>query len=129
LAYKQQLFGDLMEFTVGRLAFGDQFFSYPCDFINLTFCPGQPGNLVGDYIYNWPVSQWAAAGQLNFGSQGYFKIGVYDSSTSRLEGSRGLYVDFTTLGRCRSQTNRRMISRCLPRHSVPKHPTTLHTYV
>ena len=70
LAYKQQLFGDRVVFTVGRLAFGDEFFSYPCDFINLTFCPGQAGNLVGNYIFNWPVSQWAAAVKVNFGSEG-----------------------------------------------------------
>jgi porin len=83
-AWDQKWFGDQIETTVGRLAFGDEFFSYPCDFINLTFCPGQAGNLVGDYIYNWPVSQWAAVGKLNFGSEGYFKAGVYDSNTAYL---------------------------------------------
>ena len=72
------MFDDRIEFTVGRLAFGDEFFTYPCDFINPTFCPGQAGNVVGDYIYNWPVSQWAAVGKLNFGSEGYFKAGVFD---------------------------------------------------
>ena len=80
LAWKQKLFDDRIEITAGRLAFGDQFFSFPCDFINLTFCPGQAGNLVGDYIYNWPVSQWAAVGKLNFGSEGYVQAGVYDSN-------------------------------------------------
>ncbi len=79
LAWKQQWFDDRIVTTIGRLAFGDDFFSFPCDFINLTFCPGQAGNLVGNYIYNWPVSQWAAAGKLNFGSVGYFKAGIYDS--------------------------------------------------
>lgn len=80
LAWNQKLFDDRIEITAGRLAFGDEVFSFPCDFINLTFCPGQPGNLVGDYIYNWPVSQWAAVGQLNFGSQGYLKAGIFDLS-------------------------------------------------
>ena len=84
LAWNQKLLDDRIEITAGRLAFGDQFFSFPCDFINLTFCPGQAGNLVGDYIYNWPVSQWAAVGQLNFGSQGYFKAGVFDSNPAYL---------------------------------------------
>ena len=84
LAWDQKLLDDRIEFTVGRLAFGDQFFSFPCDFINLTFCPGQAGNLVGDYIYNWPVSQWAAVGQLNFGSQGYFKAGIFDANPAYL---------------------------------------------
>jgi porin len=84
LAYKQQLFGDRVVFTVGRLAFGDEFFSYPCDFINLTFCPGQAGNLVGNYIFNWPVSQWAAAVKVNFGSEGYVKAGIFDSNPDYL---------------------------------------------
>ena len=84
LAWNQKLFDDRIEITAGRLAFGDEVFSFPCDFINLTFCPGQPGNLVGDYIYNWPVSQWAAVGQLNFGSQGYFKAGIFDSNPAYL---------------------------------------------
>ena len=74
-----------METTVGRLAFGDEFFTYPCDFINLTFCPGQAGNGVGDYIYNWPVSQWAAVAKVNFGSEGYFKAGVFDANTAYLD--------------------------------------------
>ena len=84
LAWKQKLFDDRIEITAGRLEFGDQFFSFPCDFINLTFCPGQAGNLVGDYIYNWPVSQWAAVGKLNFGSEGYVQAGVYDSNPAYL---------------------------------------------
>jgi porin len=83
-AWNQKWFDDRIETTVGRMAFGDEFFSYPCDFINLTFCPGQAGNLVGNYIYNWPVSQWAAVGQLNFGSQGYFKAGIFDSNPAYL---------------------------------------------
>lgn len=64
--------------------FGDAFFTYPCDFINLTFCPGPAGNLVGDCIYNWPVSQWAAVARVNFGSEGYAKAGIFDSNTDYL---------------------------------------------
>ena len=37
--------------------------------------------MVGNYIYNWPVSQWAAVAKLHFGSQGFFQAGVYDSNT------------------------------------------------
>ena len=83
-AWKQQWFDDRIVTTVGRLAFGDEFFSFPCDFINLTFCPGQAGNVVGDYIYNWPVSQWAATAKVNFGSEGYVKAGMFDSNTDYL---------------------------------------------
>jgi porin len=83
-AWDQKWFDGRIETTAGRLAFGDEFFTYPCDFINLTFCPGQAGNLVGDYIYNWPVSQWAAVAKVNFGSEGYFKVGMFDSNTDYL---------------------------------------------
>ena len=84
-AYKQRLFDDRFEFTVGRLAFGDDFFSFPCDFINLTFCGAPPGNIVGDYVYNWPVSQWAAIGKLNFGADVYLKAAVYNSNPAYLD--------------------------------------------
>jgi len=39
---------------------------------------------VGDYIYNWPVSQWAAVARVNFGSEGYAKAGIFDSNTDYL---------------------------------------------
>jgi porin len=85
LAWNQKWFDDRIETTAGRLAFGDEFFTYPCDFINLTFCPGQAGNVVGGYIYNWPVSQWAAVASVNFGSEGYLKAGVFDANTAYLD--------------------------------------------
>jgi porin len=84
-AWDQRLFDDRIEITAGRLAFGDEFFTFPCDFINLTFCPGQAGNIVGNYIYNWPVSQWAAVGRLNFGSEGYAQAAIYDSNSAYLD--------------------------------------------
>jgi len=84
-AWDQKWFDDRIETTAGRMAFGDEFFTYPCDFINLTFCPGQAGNIAGDYIYNWPVSQWAAVARVNFGTEGYFKAGVFDSNSAYLD--------------------------------------------
>ena len=84
-AWDQKWFDGQLETTAGRMAFGDEFFTYPCDFINLTFCPGQAGNIAGDYIYNWPVSQWAAVAKVNFGSEGYVKAGVFDSNSAYLD--------------------------------------------
>ncbi len=84
-AYKQKLFDDRVELTLGRLAFGDEFFSFSCDFINLTFCGAPPGNIVGDYIYNWPISQWAAIGRLNLRPDVYLKAAVYDSNPAYLD--------------------------------------------
>lgn len=59
LYYSQKLFDDRLELKGGRLPVGSDFFFGLCEFINLTFCGGQPGNIQGGYIYNWPVSQWA----------------------------------------------------------------------
>jgi porin len=59
LYYSQQLFDDRLELKGGRLPVGADFFFGLCEFINLTFCGGQPGNIQGGYIFNWPVSQWA----------------------------------------------------------------------
>ena len=83
--YKQKLFDDRVELTLGRLAFGDEFFSFPCDFINLTFCGAPPGNVVGSYIYNWPVSQWAAVGKLNLRPDLYLKAGILDANPAYLD--------------------------------------------
>jgi porin len=46
--------------------------------MNLTFCGSQPGNLVGDYWYNWPVSQWAGRIKANLAEFGYAQLGGYE---------------------------------------------------
>ena len=66
LYYSQKLFDDRLELKGGRLPVGSDFFFGLCEFINLTFCGGQPGNIQGGYIYNWPVSQWAGVVHYNF---------------------------------------------------------------
>ena len=79
-AYKQEMFDNRFDLTVGKLALGDEFFEFSCDFINLTFCGSPPGNIVGDYMFNWPVSVWAAVGKANLPSDLYLKAGVFDSN-------------------------------------------------
>ena len=66
LYYSQKLFDDRLELKGGRLPVGSDFFFGLCEFINLTFCGGQPGNIQGGYIYNLPVSQWAGVAHYNF---------------------------------------------------------------
>ena len=74
----QRLFDGRINWKVGRMTFGEDFASFPCEFENLTFCGAAPGNLVPGYIYNWPVSQWATRLRYNLDSFGYFQAGVYD---------------------------------------------------
>ena len=66
LYYSQKLFDNRLELKGGRLPVGSDFFFGLCEFVNLTFCGGQPGNIQGGYIYNWPVSQWGGVAHYNF---------------------------------------------------------------
>ena len=68
----------LVDWKIGRMTFGEDFASFSCDFQNLTFCGADPGNLVGDYIFNWPISQWATRVKFSLGSTGYVQAGFYD---------------------------------------------------
>jgi porin len=76
--YQQKFFGGIVDWKVGRMPYGEDFAAFSCDFQNLTFCGAAPGNIVGNYIFNWPISQWAT--RLKFGLKdfGYFQVGVYD---------------------------------------------------
>lgn len=80
--YEQQL-GDVA-IKVGRANTGEDFASFSCDFMNLTFGGAQPGNIAGDYWFNWPVSQWAARLKVPV-SDGYLQIGAYEVNPRNLE--------------------------------------------
>lgn len=60
------------------------FASFPCYFQNLTFCGSDPGNIVGNYIYNWPISQWGSRLKLDIEEIGYLQVGVYDANPKYL---------------------------------------------
>ena len=63
--YDQKFANGLIDWKVGRMTVGEDFASFSCDFQNLTFCGSDPGNIVGNYIFNWPISQWATRVKLN----------------------------------------------------------------
>lgn len=73
----QKLFEERLELKFGRMTVGEDFFSFSCDFQNLTFCSAQPGNLVGSYWVNWPTSQWAARVKYHTSGNSYMQVGVY----------------------------------------------------
>ncbi|MET4387830.1 porin [Bradyrhizobium sp. F1.4.3] len=83
--YDQKFVDGLVDWKIGRITFGEDFASFACDFQNLTFCGAQPGNLVGNYIYNWPVSQWATRLKFNLQGFGYFQFGVFDANPNYLK--------------------------------------------
>lgn len=84
LYYSQKLFDDRLELKGGRLPVGSDFFFGLCEFINLTFCGGQPGNIQGGYIYNWPVSQWAGVVHYKIAPEFTISVGVYDANPGYL---------------------------------------------
>ncbi|HVO01495.1 MAG TPA: carbohydrate porin, partial [Candidatus Cybelea sp.] len=75
--YDQKYFDKFLDWKLGRLTMGEDFAAFDCAFMNLTFCGSQPGNLVGNYWFNWPVSQWATRVKLNFTDQVSFQAGAY----------------------------------------------------
>lgn len=75
---EHKFFDDLLMVRWGRVAMGDAFAIFACDFQNLTFCGSQPGNIVGNYIYNWPISQWGAVVKLNIPDFGYVQGAIYN---------------------------------------------------
>jgi porin len=82
--YDQRFADGLIDWKIGRMPEGDDFGSFSCDFQNLTFCGAQPGNIVGNYWYNWPVSQWATRVKANLKGFGYVQAGAYEVNPSYL---------------------------------------------
>ncbi len=83
--YDQKFVDGAVDWKIGRITFGEDFAAFSCDFQNLTFCGAQPGNLVGNYIFNWPVSQWATRLKFNLQGFGYFQFGVFDANPNYLK--------------------------------------------
>jgi porin len=78
LWYDQKYFSRRLDWKIGRLPMSDDFAAFSCQFQNLTFCGSQPGNIVGDYWFNWPVSQWATRLKLNLDDDLSLQVGAYE---------------------------------------------------
>jgi porin len=82
--YDQKFFNDMVAWKIGRVGVGEDFASFNCDFQNLTFCGSDPGNIAGNYIFNWPISEWGTRVKITLPSFGYFEIGAYDQNPAYL---------------------------------------------
>jgi porin len=82
--FQQKYLNGLFDWKVGRTSMGEDFAAFSCDFQNLTFCGSNPGNIVGGYIYNWPISQWGTRLKVALDGFGYFQAGVYDQNEQYL---------------------------------------------
>lgn len=77
LSFAQSFFGKALNIKGGRLDPGMDFDHLACHFQNLTFCGAQPGNMVGSYWYNAPVSEWGGRVKLNLPRDIYAEVGAY----------------------------------------------------
>ncbi|MEG8014885.1 carbohydrate porin [Sphingomonas sp. 22R3R2A-7] len=82
--YEQKL-GETLELKIGRTNPGEDFAVFSCYFQNLSFCGAQPGNLVGDYWYNWPVGQWGARLRYDLNDRLTLKTAAYEVNPRNLE--------------------------------------------
>lgn len=84
LWYEQKI-GDAVEIKLGRTNPGEDFAVFSCHFQNLSFCGAQPGNLVGDYWYNWPIGQWGARVRVELSDSLYVQTAAYEVNPRNLE--------------------------------------------
>jgi porin len=87
LHLEQKLFNNVLDIKLGRMPVGSDFQFQRCDFINLTLCGGQAGNIAGGFVYNWPVSQWGAVAKISFLPEWAVRVGVYDRNPRYLNTS------------------------------------------
>ena len=86
LWYEQKFDDGAWALKMGRATVGEDFDSFTCYFMNLSFCGSQPGNLAGSYWYNWPVSQWSGRLRRNDDNR-YIEAAVYEANPRNLENS------------------------------------------
>jgi porin len=94
----QSLMDGRLQLKVGRMGIGADFAAFTCEFQNLTFCGAQPGNLVGSYWANWPVSVWAGVAKFNTSKETYVQLGAYQVNPNYVNDSynvhKGLHPNF-----------------------------------
>jgi len=90
---RQELFDGRLSITAGRLNVGQDFGAFPCKFMNLSFCGNQAGNIVSDYWFNYPVSQWAVLGRFELGWATYLKMGAYQERPKNLDSDWSVTLD------------------------------------
>jgi len=89
-SYDQKYWNGMLDWKIGRLVSGEDFADFSCDFINLALCGPPPGNMVVNYWYNWPVSQWATRLKAAFKGFGYVELGVFEFNRNYLRTRNGL---------------------------------------
>ena len=81
--YGHRFVDGILDWKIGRIPPGDDFASFPCMFMNLTFCGAPPGNIVGNYWFN-SIPQWATRIKADITGFGYVELGAYELNPSYL---------------------------------------------
>jgi len=89
---KQEFFGGRFSIRAGRLNVGD-FPAFPCRFMNLTYCGAPAGNIVYDYWFNWPISQWGGYAKLDVTASTYLKAGLFQVNPNNLDSDLAVTLD------------------------------------
>jgi porin len=93
LSFSQDIFDKKLNVEFSRLNAGADFDAFSCNFENLGFCGSVPGNIVGDYWYNSPVSQWGGRLKANVSDTVYLEAGAYQINPDNL--AHGFSFDFS----------------------------------
>jgi len=81
----QKFMNDRLSLRFGRGNPGSDFEEFDCNFVNLSYCGNQVGNIVSDYWYNYPISQWGAIAKVKTGQKTYLKAGIYQVNPRNLK--------------------------------------------
>ncbi|WP_223645032.1 carbohydrate porin [Corallococcus sp. EGB] len=85
LWWDQLLWDERVHLKLGRVTVDEDTADFPCDFQNLSFCGAQPGNIVGNYWFNWPVSQWGTRLRVDLKKVAYVQLAAYEVNPRNLE--------------------------------------------
>lgn len=92
LWYEQRL-GRWGSLRFGRMPMGEDFAAFSSEFQILPLVGSQPGRIVGDYWYNWPVSQWGARLRAGSADAAYIQAGAFQVNPDNIE--NGFSFDFS----------------------------------
>jgi porin len=84
LWYQQSFADRRIDVKLGRVSIAEDFATFPCDFMNLSFCGARPGSVVNEYWLNWPVSQWGMRWRYR-GQETQAQIGAYEVNPKNLD--------------------------------------------
>jgi porin len=79
-----QKFGPWVDLKVGRMPSGDDFAGFACEFQINALCGAPIGKIAGNYVYNFPVSQWATRLRVGTPDTAYLQVGAYQVNPDNL---------------------------------------------